>query len=130
VVGLVLSVPLWAVDEFVVPGGQWRTMVSTSGSFMPTPVTRTHTECRQETTFDPTQMMQKAGECSLVDQTVEGNELVFSLRCRTEAGELTGTGQYQLEGERVQGSMDLQMNAAGQALQMRIEFSGERLGDC
>ena len=128
---LILSIPpTLSAGEFLVPAGKWQSTVTTTNSFMPTPVTRTHTECRKETRFDPAEMMKEAQECELTDQNVNGNVLTFTIVCRTQEGDVTGNGRYELMGDRLEGRMDMKMNAGGQPMDMNMKFSGQRLGDC
>ena len=122
--------PAVSASEFTVPAGKWRTTVTTSNPFLPAPMTNTRTECRQETAFDPSEMMKQATDCTVRDQRIDGNLLTFTMECRADGGALTGKGRYRLDGDRMEGGMDMTMDVGGQAMNINLTFTGERLGDC
>jgi len=117
-------------EQFSVPAGNWQTTVTSTNSFMPTPITRTRTECRKETSFDPAKMMDGEEECTLDKQDISGNVLTFEMTCRTDGGVMKGKGRYELNGDQMKGTMDMQMNMGAQSMSMHMEFNGKRLGDC
>ena len=128
---LVLTIPpVVSADEFLVPAGKWQSTVTTTNSFMPTPMTRTHTDCRTETRFDPAVMMKDAEDCQLTEKDVDGNVLTFTMVCRVEEGNLTGKGRYELKDDRLEGSMNMKMDMEGQSMDMKMVFNSQRLGDC
>ncbi len=116
--------------EFVVPAGKWRMTVTTTNPFMPTPVTRTKTQCRERGTFDPSELIKEAQDCRITEQDINGSVLTFSMLCTTQGGKLTGNGRYEIKDDLAKGHMDMRFDMRGQSMKMHMDMSGERLGDC
>ncbi len=117
-------------EEFVVPAGKWQMNITTTNPFIPNPVTRTKTQCRERSTFDPSELIQEAQDCRITEQDINGSVLTFSMLCTTQGGEFTGNGRYEIKGDLAKGHMDMSFDMQGQSMKMHMDMSGVRLGDC
>ena len=75
-------------------------------------------------------MMNTGDECQITDQNVSGDTVSWQVSCDTEEGAATGTGTFRSAGASAEGSMTIEVNVQGQALQMITHWEGERVGAC
>ncbi len=120
----------WPGEQFTIPAGEWEMTVSSTNPFMNTPMTRTRTECRQDSTFDPSELIKDAKDCRITEQETSSSKIRFSLHCSTAGGEMHGSGQYEINGDRAIGHMEMNMQLQGQNMKMIMDMQGKRLGDC
>ena len=65
--------------------------------------------------------------CKMTDYKMQGNTATWSIACQ---GQGSGTGSITYGGDSYTGSQTMSMNAGGQAMNMKMNFSGKRVGDC
>ena len=83
-----------------------------------------------EEEFDPVTMLEGAGDCELLENTLNGNTLSFSLFCNAQGVESQIRGVYKVDGDQGEGSMNMEMDFGGQKMTMENVFTSTRLGDC
>jgi hypothetical protein len=127
-----LFVPLQAVGASIALNpGLWETTMTRTNPMTGTPTTETTTECVQEKSFDPREMMQDASGCSLTNESLAGDTLTFAMACDVEgAGTATIEGRFQTDGETGAGDMKMNMNMGGMTMSMDMNWTARRLGDC
>lgn len=117
-----------AVIEF--NPGLWETVTTRTNPMTGEPITETRTECVQESQFDPASMMQGAQGCNLIEDSLQGDTLQFLMECDMEGGQATIDGQFQTDGETGTGNMDMSVNAGGMQMEMNMNWTAKRIGDC
>lgn len=81
---------------------------------------------------DPKRMTPSAGEqgrCKMSDYKLQGNTATWKMACEGQ-GAMTGTGTATYSGDSYAGTQTMNMNAGGQAMNMKMTFAGRRVGDC
>lgn len=94
------------------------------------PTTETTEECIEETTFEPSRMVENAQGCELTRDELKGKTLTFRMECSIEGTEATLDGSYRADGDTGEGRMKMTMNMAGREISMDMEWTARRLGDC
>jgi len=110
--------------------GQWETTVTTHMSMLAQPQTKTSSDCIRLSEIDPMQMMSGNNQCTLTDQTIEGNTVRWRMSCKTDGGEALGDGEFTSAGSSAQGKMRMQMKAGNMSISMDTEWQGKRVGSC
>ena len=116
-------------DALRLKPGLWETTVTSTNSFTGT-TTQTDTECVVEQEFDPRTMFKDAQGCEVVNSSLEGNTLTYSLVCNVEGTQATINGLYTADGDVGGGSMNMEMSFSGQTMTMESSFDARRIGDC
>lgn len=131
VLGLAALAPgVAAADGVPIEPGLWEIRSTSKSPMMPAPQTHTRTECIRESELRPDFFEEPSSECRVLDSTVEGSRMRWTLHCTTEGGEMRGDGELVAEGERMHGSMTLTMEAQGQRMRFENAWEGRRLGPC
>ena len=116
-------------DSLKLKPGLWETTVTSTNSFTGT-TTQTETECVAEQEFDPRTMFKDAQGCKLLDDSLQGNTLTYSLVCNVQGTQATIEGVYTTDGDLGSGSMNMEMSFSGQTMTMENNFDARRIGDC
>lgn len=130
VVALGLGAGKAGADGVPIEPGLWEIESTTEHSMMPQPQTRTRTECIEDSELRPDFFDDPSGECRVVESSVDGPRMTWTLVCTTDAGEMRGAGQLVAEGEELRGSMTMDMEVQGQRMRMEHRWEGRRLGPC
>jgi len=69
------------------------------------------------------------GRCKMTDYKLQGNTATWKMACEGQ-GAMTGTGTMTYSGNSYSGSQTMAMNQGGQAINMKMNYSGQRVGDC
>ena len=69
------------------------------------------------------------GRCKLTDHKLQGNTATWKMACEGE-GAMIGTGTVTYSGTSYQGSQTMSMKRGNQVLNMKMDYSGRRVGDC
>jgi len=117
-------------SELSINPGLWKTTTTTSNSFMDQPQTLTTEECVTETSFNPEEMTEELGECELVRNDISDNTLTFGMTCSAEGNEVTVNGEYTAEDDTGHGTMDMNMSMQGMQMEINMQWTSERIGDC
>ena len=131
---LALSTASAAETPNVQPG-EWEysnsTRISTGGQTMPMQQD-SHRECvTQEDISNPELFSEDMGDCEITDQTISRSGMRYSMRCTSEENlHSTMTSTMKFMGDRVEGTMDGQMETPMGEMTMQITIEGKRLGDC
>lgn len=65
--------------------------------------------------------------CKMTDYKLQGNTATWAVACE---GQGSGTGTITYSGDSYSGSQTMNMKTSGQAMNMKMNFSGRRIGDC
>ena len=110
--------------------GKWETTMTRTNPMTGEPMTETRTECVKESKFDPASMMDGAQGCNLIEDSLDGDTLNFRMECNMEGSQATIDGRFQTDGQTGQGNMDMSVNAGGMQMDMNMNWTAKRLGDC
>lgn len=110
--------------------GRWETIMTRTNPMTGDPITETRTECVKERKFDPTSMMQGTEGCDLLKDSLDGDTLSFQMECNMQGGQASIEGQFQTDGETGKGNMDMSVNAGGMKMNMKMNWTAKRVGDC
>lgn len=81
---------------------------------------------------DPKRTTPSAGDasrCKMTDYKLQGNSATWKMACEGE-GAMTGTGSVTYSGTSYQGSQTMSIKRGGQVMNMKMDYSGRRIGDC
>ena len=67
------------------------------------------------------------GRCKMTDYKLQGYTASWKVACE---GQGTGAGTVTYSGDAYSGSQTMNLSAGGQAMSMKMNFSGRRVGDC
>ena len=90
--------------------GQWETTMTRTNPMTGEPITETRTEW--------------------IKDDLDGDTLMFQMECGVQGGSAMIDGQFQTDGETGKGNMDMTVNAGGMNMQMNMNWTARRLGDC
>lgn len=68
----------------------------------------------------------KQGQCEFSDVEVRGNTVNWSIRCDSQGGVMTGSGETTYHGDTFEGSTRMSM----QGMEITTKMSGRRIGEC
>ena len=105
-------------------------MTGQKGTQMPTQTLK-HCMTRKDIE-DPRRSTPSAGDpgrCKLTDHKLQGNTATWKMACEGE-GAMIGTGTVTYSGTSYQGSQTMSMKRGNQVLNMKMDYSGRRVGDC
>ena len=68
----------------------------------------------------------KQGQCEFSDVEVRGNTVSWSIRCDSQGGVMTGSGETTYHGDTFEGSTRMSM----QGMEITTKMSGRRIGEC
>lgn len=121
---------VWAEGLPITPG-MWETTTTTESSLMGTR-TDTSKNCVKESRLDPrTQMQGMPKDQCEVNTKVSGNTMQYDMVCaQSEAVKMTFNGSMTVDGDSMEGSMQMEGDMAGQKVTMNVKSSGKRVGDC
>ncbi len=78
---------------------------------------------------DTQKMVPKDSKCQVSDVKQEGSRVSWKMECKGPEA-MSGSGSVTFAATSYTGDMQIQMQSAGQAMQMRQQYSGKRVGDC
>lgn len=117
--------------ELAINPGLWETTMTRTNPLTGDPTTETDTECVKETSFNPSEMMEKAQGCQLVEDELNGDTLTFRMECSMEQNATaTVDGEFQTDGQTGQGNMNMNMDMGGMQMNMDMNWTSKRVGDC
>ena len=67
--------------------------------------------------------------CKMTDYKLQGNTASWKMACEGQEG-MTGAGTITYSGDSYTGNQTMHMKSRGQAMDMKMSFSGRRVGDC
>jgi len=67
--------------------------------------------------------------CKMTDYKLQGNTATWKMACEGEGGK-TGTGTVIYSGDSYRGNQTMTMKRSSQVMNMKMDFSGRRVGDC
>lgn len=116
-------------DGLKIKPGLWETTTKINNPFTGE-TTETNTECVEQDTFDPADMMKDAQGCTLTKNEVKGDALNFAMECSQQGAQSSMTGTYRTKGDEGSGHMDMTINAGGMNMEMNMAWTSKRVGDC
>lgn len=106
--------------------GLWEITTKTKMPGMEMPPMK-HTQCITKNDLVP-QSSQPGQECKITETKVIGNTVSWTMQCKTQGGEMKGTGKITYSGDSFKGTMIMSMPQANMKITSHI--SGKRIGDC
>ena len=120
-----------AGDSVSIEPGLWEVSTTMTSPLFPQPRIQTQQECMKESTISPeTLAPSDGGECSILETSVSGNTLSWSMQCNTQGGAMKGHGSFESKGDTGSGSMQMNMDIEGQSFSMKLAWKGHRVGSC
>src|SRR5262245_42324856 len=103
-------------------------MAGKSAGNMPQQVVR---RCVTKKDLDDPRQTTPSGDarCKMTDYKLAGNTATWKMACEGKS-EMTGTGTITYSGESYTGNQTMTMKTSGQAMNMKMDFTGRRVGDC
>ena len=132
---LVVSVIILTAVSFALAGskpnimdGKWQvtTKMEIPGMQMSMPP-MTHTQCITQDDYVP-HSSQPGQDCKITKTRVSGDTVTWTMQCRSQEGEMKGTGKVTYRGDSFEGTISMSMAQAG--TEMTIYTSGRRIGEC
>jgi hypothetical protein len=71
----------------------------------------------------------QGSRCKMTDYKLQGNTATWKMACEGE-GAMTGTGTVTYSGDSYSGNQTMAMKRSGQVMNMKMDYSGRRVGDC
>ena len=90
--------------------GLWEITVKTKMPGMEMPPMK-HTQCITKNDLVP-QSSQPGQECKITETKVIGNTVTWTMQCKTQGGEMKGTGKITYSGDSFKGTMIMSMPQA------------------
>jgi len=106
--------------------GLWEITTKTKMPGMEMPPMK-HTQCITKNDLVP-QSSQPGQECKITETKVIGNTVTWTMQCKTQGGEMEGTGKITYSGDSFEGTMIMSMPQAN--MKITTHISGKRIGDC
>ena len=127
---LLLSASFGVVaDTLPITPGMWETTMNQTNPFTGSNTT-VNKECVKETEFDPNSLMEGNENCRIADSSVSGNTMQFSMECNMDGGQAIMNGEFESNGDNGSGKMTMTMSMAGQQIEMQMDWTARRVGDC
>jgi len=119
-----------SADALPIVPGMWETTTTMSSEVLGTK-TNSHKECIDKTEIDPDMMLEDfpTDQCE-IDSKLSDNVLDYSINCEMEGGKMSGVGKITSDGDTMTGDMMLKTTSQGVEMEMQMESTGKRLGDC
>ncbi len=132
---LLFSTAALAVDAPDFNFGEWETTTTTSmesAQFNMPDTTTSSVDCVTEEDFDEGRaFIQDMEDCSVISEDIRSDGADYSMVCsQEEMGEMTLSMSMKYEGDSMSGIITSEMDGPMGPMTMRIELSGERLGNC
>ncbi|TET92310.1 MAG: DUF3617 family protein [Desulfobacteraceae bacterium] len=106
--------------------GLWEITTKTKMPGMEMPPMK-HTQCITKNDLVP-QSSQPGQECKITETKVIGNTVTWTMQCKTQDGEMKGTGKITYSGDSFEGTIIISMPQAN--MKITTHISGKRIGDC
>lgn len=84
--------------------------------------------CLTEQTVLPSKAAMEANGCTVTEHKIDGNTASWAASCRQSRGTMTRTGEFIFSGDKLSGTETSKYPEMG--INVNIEISGKRLGDC
>lgn len=126
-----MSAWVMAAAQIDMEPGEWETIAVISSSSMPMqmPPSTTRRCVTKEDLVPPTNNPGK--DCKVVDKEIKKGAFHWTVVCPNQGGgKSTMVGMIHYTGTTMTGKMDMQMNMAGNTINMTYNLKGKRLGDC
>ncbi len=106
--------------------GLWEITTKTKMPGMEMPPMK-HTQCITKHDLVP-QSSQPGQECKITETKVIGNTVTWTMQCKTQGGEMKGTGKITYSEDSFEGTIIMSMPQAN--MKITTHISGKRIGDC
>jgi len=128
------SLPALAEDPNITPG-MWETTstVTIQSEQIPIPPrTDTSSECvTAEKIAEGQAFLRDSDECEFTSKDLRADGMDYTMRCSSpEGGTVTMNASMQFNGDAMSGTIDGDIESSMGAMQMNVEMSGKRTGDC
>jgi len=122
-----ISVNAFAGSDVNFKPGKWEitTSMKMAGGMSVPP--QTFTQCMTKEDMVP-QDTQPGQECEVVELKHSGNTITWKTKCKTEQGDMNGSGKIEYSGTSFKGNMEMSMPAVN--MKFSSDMSGRRIGKC
>lgn len=121
-----------AAQAISIEPGQWDMTFTMSMPMLSEPLrSQSFQECVTESEFEPDDIdMGDDSNCQITNVEDGDDSLEWSIECDGPAGVSKGTWTFTSHGDSLEGHGNMSAPAGGQTMEMTMEWSGERTGDC
>lgn len=119
-----------ASDSIDVTPGLWEINTTVKSSIFQQPQTHSDTECIDQASIQPNDIIPDSETCSISNTSVTDNTLSWSMKCTNEGGEMNGSGSFTSTGDSGSGIMQMSMDFQGQTIKMEMNWQGKRIKSC
>ncbi len=128
---IVMSSAAWA-EGMVVEPGKWEMSSTVGMPMLGEPRTMKSEQCIQQSEFTPESFNDESmpNECTFEVQEMSATAMTWTMDCDTAGSTSHGQFSAQSSGDELSGNGTLTMSMGGQEMEMTMEWSGKRIGDC
>lgn len=121
-----------AVAAPIMQPGQWEitTKMTMVGMPMEMPPQVFRHCYREDQLKDPKNAVPQDKDCKADSVSLKGNTVTWRANCKIDGEFMSGEGQITYAGAAYSGNAKLSGKVEGMAMQMNVNYSGKRLGDC
>ncbi|MCC5797006.1 MAG: DUF3617 family protein [Methylophaga sp.] len=93
--------------------------------------TETHQECLKQDDLDKgLDLLDLPDDCAVSKADISHDRMDFAMQCNVEGMQAKFTGHATFHGNRMQGQMSSDMDTPMGKMQMNMNYTAERVGDC
>lgn len=110
--------------------GQWEFTTTSTNPMSGEPRVESRTECVTDGKRSASEFLKGMKDCKVSDVVDTNTTMSYKVRCENGPMTLDGSADLKTDGKTVSGEMKMSMNMTDQSMDMRIGWSGKRLGEC
>lgn len=127
---LLLSTTAAVAEDMQITPGMWEIQITSKMPMLPQPTVKNMQQCFTASRISPEKIMQNSGNCEFSDVQASSSQVSWKMSCTGHGGNMTGTGQFNSQGDSMNGTLQMSMQMQGQQITMDHQWSGKRIGDC
>jgi len=108
--------------------GEWQFSSVTTPPVMGPP--RTEKRCIEHGEVEPGDFTQGLQNCEVSEPAVDAKTMSWKLTCSNPHGQMKGSARFSSTGDRVQGTIEMNMTMGAHTMTVKVDSKGKRLGDC
>ena len=123
-------------EEYNINPGMWETTYKTEATGLPAEAAammglapKVERHCVKDKNYEVSQRDQRKG-CTFKSTRHSSNKISWNLNCSAEAGNSTGHGEVNFNGDTVSGSIEMNMQGPTGPAKIHTTFEGKRVGPC
>lgn len=130
-VAVLSVVPMIAHAEGMrVEPGLWEMKATTPGFFGSAPMEKVYSRCVRADSVTLERFVAELDGCRVLEPQITERSMKWKMSCPTEAGTMTGRGDFRSAGSTVRGTVEMAMMIGTQQIPMISSWAGKRLGPC